>query len=147
MTQYALTVVSESVAANSVETLLQVAAPSGRGVSLIRWGVSFNGVSASEAPVRVELMRMSSAGVSTTLTPRKIDPLKPPATASGLSAFTQEPTVEDLLEVHQVTPFSGLLVMQYAPDERIQIPSGGRLGIRLLAAGAVNATGFMVFDE
>jgi hypothetical protein len=147
MSLFVVNVTGEAVNANTVETLLQVVASSSKSLEVVRWGVSFNGTSASDVPVRVELLRLSSQGTSSAFTPLKLDPASDAPLATARTAHTAEPTVGDVLEPHQVTPYGGLLVMQYAPDERIRVPASGRIGIRCLAPAAVNATAFLVFNE
>ena len=55
-------------------------------------------------------------------------------------------SASDVIEKHYVSPTS-LLVMQYAYDERVSVAANGRLGIRVLAANAVNASAFLIFEE
>lgn len=144
---FSVNVVGEQLAANTAETALQVVAAANKGLEVVRWSVSFNGVSAADAPVRVELLRLSSAGTSSAFTPLKLDPASDAALATARTAHTAEPTVADILETYQVTPYGGLLVMQYAPDERVKVAANGRIGIRCLAPNVVDVTAYMIFSE
>lgn len=144
---FSVNVVGEALTANTVETVLQVAASASKAIEVVRWSVSFNGVSASDAPVRVELLRVTSAGTSSAFTPVKLDPATTPALATARTAHTAEPTVGDIIEPYQVTPYGGLLLVQYAPDERPKVEANGRIGIRCLAAAGVNVTAHLVFAE
>lgn len=146
MSQFTINVDSEALT-TAAETLLQVVAASNKGLSIVRWGISFNGTSASDVPVKVDLVRVTSAGTSSAFTPLKMDPSSDAALATARTSHTAEPTIGDVLERYLVTPYSGLLVMQYAFDERIKVAANGRLGIRCTAGAAVNATAFLVFDE
>lgn len=147
MTQFSINVTEEAAAAGGVETLLQVVASASKSLEIVRWAVSFNGVSPTDVPVRVELRRLSSAGTSSAFVPLKVDPQSDAALASARTAHTAEPTTGDLLEVYSVTPYGGLFVMQYAPDERIKVAASGRLGIRILSTAAVNCSAYLIFNE
>jgi hypothetical protein len=147
MSQFSINVTEEALAAGGSETMLQVVASASKGLEIVRWAVSFNGVSPTDPPVRVELRRLSSAGTSAAFTPLKIDPASDAPIATARTAHTAEPTTADLLEVYSVTPYGGLLVVQYAPDERIKVAASGRLGIRCLSTAAVNCSAYLIFNE
>lgn len=147
MTQFSINVTEEALAAGGTETMLQVVASASKGLEIVRWGVSFNGVSPTDSPVRVEIRRLSSAGTSSAFVPLKIDPTSDAALATARTAHTAEPTTGDLLEVYSVTPYGGLVTMQYAFDERIKVAASGRLGIRCLSAAAVNCSAYLIFNE
>jgi len=147
MTQYSVNVTTEALAAGAVETVLQVVASASKDLEVVRWAVSFNGVSPTDPPALVELRRLGSAGTSSAFTPLKIDPNSVASLATARTSHTAEPTTADLLEAYTVTPYGGLLVMQYAPDERIKVAASGRLGIRVLSTAAVNVTAYLIFNE
>jgi hypothetical protein len=148
---FSVSVAGEALAVGTMETVLQIISASGtkaRSFEVVRWGVSFNGTSASDAPVQVDLYRPTSDGTSSDYVPRALNPSSDPCGATAKTAHTAEPTPGDVLETFYVTPYGGLLVMQYAPDERpIAGPNQIRLGIRCQAAAAVNVRAFMVFAE
>lgn len=150
MAHYSINVTGEAIAASTVETILQVVAGATKPVRLSRWGVSFNGVDVTDQPVRVELLRLTSAGTSSAFTPLKLDPNSEAAIATARTAHTAEPVAGDVLEVHYVSPAGGNLVEVYSagyPDERVIVAPNGRLGIRVLAVDAVNVNAFLIFDE
>jgi len=150
MAHYSINVTGEAIAASTVETVLQVVAGATKPVRLSRWGISFNGVDVTDQPVRVELLRLTSAGTSSAYTPKKLDPNSEASIAQGRTAHTAEPTADDVLEVHYVSPAGGNLVEVYSagyPDERPMVAPNGRLGIRVLAVDAVNVNCFLIFEE
>ena len=144
---FSVNVIGEALNASAVETVIQVVASASKNLEVVRWGVSFNGTSATDSPVRVEFLRLTSGGTSSAFTPVKMDSASDPSLATARTSHTAEPTVSDVLEPYQVTPYGGLLVMQYAPGERIVVPAAGRIGIRCLSVAAVNVTAFIVFSE
>lgn len=147
MSNYAVHVTEEPVASGAVETILQVVSSASKGVEVVRWSVSMNGTNPSDTPVRVQILRVSSAGSSTAFTPLKIDPRDDSALATARTAHTAEPTPGDVLETYLVTPYGGLLYVSYAPDERIFVPTNGRIGIRVLSTTALNVSAHLVFSE
>lgn len=150
MAQYSVTVTGEAVAAATVETILQVVAGASKPLWLSRWGISFNGADVTKTPVRVELLRLTSAGSSSAFTPLRLDPNSEAAMATARTAHTAEPTAGDVLEVHYITPAGGNLIEVYSPgwpDERPKVAVNGRLGIRVLANDAVNVSAFLLFEE
>lgn len=150
MAHYSVNVTAEGVAAATVETLIQVVAGASKPFRLSRWGVSFNGATTTDQPVRVELLRLTSAGTSSALTPFRFDPTGEVSMAQGRTSHTAEPAPSDVLEVHYITPAGGNLVEVYSPgypDERPIVAPNGRIGIRVLAVAAVNANAFLIFEE
>lgn len=147
MSVFTVTVTEEAVAPAAVETIIQAVAGAARGLDLIRWSLSLNGVTPTDAPARVQLCRMMSAGTSTLVTPVKMDAAADAVAATARTAFTAEPTLGDVLETYALTPYGGLIVMDYAPDSRIRVAANNRLGLRVLASAAVNVSAYMVFAE
>lgn len=150
MAHYSVSVADEAVAAATVETLIQVVAGANKPVRIARWGISFNGVTVTDQPVKVELLRLTSAGTSSAFVPKKMDPVSEASVAQGLTSHTAEPVAGDILEIHRVSPAGGNLVEAYSagyPDERPIVAPSGRIGIRVLAQNAVNVTAFIIFDE
>jgi hypothetical protein len=146
MSLYGVNVSGESLAAATTETLIQGVAGA-KKIELVRWGVSFNGVTNTDAPVLVELIRLSSAGTSAAFVPVKLNPSDDAPLMTARTSHTAEPTNGDVLERHYVTPAGGNLVLQYAYDERVSVAAVGRLGIRVQASAIVSAAAFMIFDE
>lgn len=148
MAHYSVNVTGEAIAAGAVETLIRVVAAT-KPVRLSRWGVSFNGADVTKAPVRVELLRLTSAGTSSAFTPLKMDPNSEASLATARSAHTAEPTAGDVLVTLYVTP-TGSYEQVFSPgypDERPIVAPSGRLGIRVLSSDAWNASAFLIFEE
>ena len=150
MTHFSINVTAESVAAATVETILQVVAGATKPVRVSRFGVSFNGVVVTDQPVRVELILMTSDGTSSAFIPRRMDANSEASLATARTSHTAEPAVGDVLVVHYVSPAGGNLVDVFSagyPDERPLVAPSGRIGIRVLAVAAVNVNAFLIFDE
>ena len=144
---YSIRVAGQALALGVAQTLVQVHAPASKRIRVVEWGISFDGVDPAEAPVLLDLMRQASQGTSSTFVPIRWDEAEPAAIGEGRTAFTAEPTTGSVLQSYQVTPNSGLLVMQYMPGREPVVAADGRFGLRALAAAAVNATAYVVFEE
>lgn len=137
----------QAVAAATVETIIQIVAPTNHRVAIKGWGVFFDGVSVTAEPVLVELVRQSTAGTSSANIPvKKDDSIAETLQTTARDAFTAEPTTGDILKRREVHPQQGWYEYFQLGDEVI---CGGadRIGIRVTAPAAVNAIGEIDFEE
>lgn len=147
MAKFSIVVQGEAIAAATVETLLTAKAGSIKQIRITKWGISFAGADSTKTPVRVELLRVTSDGTSSSYTPKKLNPADDAPIASGRTAYTAEPTVTDVIEAYYVSPAGGSIVGVYAPDEVIVVPANIGVGIRVLANDATTVSAFIIFDE
>lgn len=140
----------EFTTGTSKKTVLQILAPTNRRLVVKEWGVSFKGTSNTEAPILVELIRQSTAGLDgDVLTPRKMnsadDETVQTTALSNIDGSTQ-PTDGDVLARKEVHPQGGY-DWQAPFGGEIHVPGGERLGIAVSAGSAVNMTAHFVFEE
>jgi hypothetical protein len=139
----------------AIKTLLQIATPSTTGISVIEWGISFDGVTASAVPGKVELLQTDVAATSgTSLTPTifSID-----TTASlcvgGTGATCFSPSTEGTItatrvfDVQHITPNGGLYVKQYPLGREPFITVSKFLRVRVTFAATVNAYTYIIWEE
>lgn len=149
---YTASIDNNALAAATAETLLELKTTSAVRATLVQWWVEFDGVTASNTPVKLELLRVSGGtpGVTgTTLTPLKFTDFAPAAATTFTHTVTNEQggsSTFEVLEVHRIPPTSGIFV-QYPLGREIQIPVSGHFRIRLTAAQIVNATGGVIWEE
>lgn len=136
-----------ALSAATAKTILQVVAASNHRVKVLGWGVYFDGVSPTEAPVVVDLQRQTSAGTMTSLTPTKNnDSDDETLQTTAQHTATSEPSSGDSLKKIEVHPQTGYEWI--APfGQEVIIKGGGRLGIKCTAPAACNAIGYMLLDE
>ncbi len=140
-------IAEQALVAATAETVLQLVAASNHRVKLLSWGLFFDGVVVTDAPVEVRLMRQTTAGTSAANTPRKYDDsIAETLQTTARDAFTAEPTSGDVLEVFEIHPQQGILVMYPLTQEPI-IGGADRIGIEVTAPQVVNARAFMKFEE
>lgn len=137
-----------ALSAATARTIIQLAAATNTRIALKSFGFFFDGTSSSNEPVRIDLMRQSSAGTASAATPASDMETTPAETiqTSGRTAFTVEPTYGNVLRSYNCHPQAGF-ERSYAMDEEIIVPGGGRLALRLTAPANVNVAGFMCFEE
>lgn len=124
----------------SAKTLIQIVAASNHGVLIDEWSISFQGTSNSASPIRVRVLRQTTAGTMSSLTLVK-DPDDTDETLQTSAQHTAmaEPTASDVLFEEYVHPQAGYTWQ--APFGRvIKIGGGDRLGIEVLAGADVSAT-------
>lgn len=140
----------EALAAATAETLIQLRGATTCRAVILGWGVSFDGVSSTEAPVVVRLLRQTSDGTGTGATEVKWDPDSNAANCAALHSFSStEPSAGDVLEVHEVHPQGGNLVREYPPGREpiIEDATTSRIAIEATAPAAVNAVAFLIWEE
>lgn len=140
-------IAEEALAAATAETLIQLVAASNHRVKVLRWGVFFDGTSVTAEPAQIRLMRQTTSGTSSSLSPVKLDDsIAETLQTTALQDFSVEPTSGDVLESYQVHPQQGFMMVYPLGQEPI-IGGGDRLGIEVTAPAAVNARAFIVFEE
>jgi len=136
-----------ALTAATAKTVLQVIAPTNHRVKILSYGVSFDGTSSSAEPVQVRLIRQTTAGTMTSLTPTKRDnSLSETLLVTAQHTATAEPTAGDLLDAMEVHPQGGYEFICPQGQEFI-IGGGGRVGIECTAPANVNVRAKLVWDE
>lgn len=136
-----------ALTAATTRTVLQVLSASNIPLKVKGWGIYFDGTSTTGEPVQVELLRQTTAGSgSGSVTPVARNDESGTIQATAISGPTSEPTAGNVLDMAEVHPQSGYEVI-YPPGDEIEVPSGGRLGIRATAPANVNARAKIYFEE
>lgn len=131
----------------SAKTLLQLVAATNTRALVNEWSVSFNGVSPSGEPIKVDILRQTTAGTMSALTPVK-DPNLGSETLQTTAQHTStgEPTAGDILHTEYIHPQQGD-TWQARFAEPIVVNGGARLGLRVTAAASVSAVARFRFEE
>jgi hypothetical protein len=131
----------------AAKTLLQIVAASNHRALVKSWGVFGKGVTSTDAPIKVRLLRQSTAGTMSALTPVKCNSADDETLqTTAQHTATAEPTAGDVLATIEVHPQSGY-VEHFPFGSEIVVPGGGRLGIDVLAGATVSMTAFIEFEE
>lgn len=141
---------AEITTGTATETMVQITAPSNHMVRLREISITFKGTNNLGAPIKVELVKQTTAGTASPLTPvvssRHISGT---IQTSAQSVFTVEPTTTDVCRTWLVHPQGGVIYTNPAPHEVLTLPGGERWGLRVVGtiAEAVNCTGYLEFEE
>lgn len=135
-----------ALAAATAKTVLQIVAPANHKLKVLRWGVYFDGINSSAEPVEVRLLRQTTAGTMSALTPTKLGTDAETLQTGAQHSATAEPTAGDVLDMCEVHPQAGYEVILPMGQE-IKIPGGGRLGIECKAPASVNVRAKIVIEE
>lgn len=138
----------EALAAATAETVVQLTGANAVKAKIVEWGVSFDGTSATAEPVRIRVLRQTTAGTASAATEAKWDPDNPTANCTAFHSFTAEPTASDVLADYEVHPQAGIAI-QYPLGREITLDSAtsSRIGIEVTAPAIVNAVAYLVWEE
>ena len=139
--------VEVALAAATAKTVLQVKAPANQRVKIKGWGVFFDGTGVSAEPINVKLVRQSTAGTMTSVTPARCDDSLPETIQStGSVNASAEPTSGEVLQFRNVHPQSGYEHLYGIGDED-KIKGGGYVGIVCDAPAVVNVIPWIKCEE
>lgn len=136
----------EVTSGTSAKTILQAVAASNHRVKIKRWGITCKGVVATDSPVLVRLLRQTTAGTMTALTPKKLGDYTEAVQTTAQHTATGEPTAGDVLAIREVHPQAGYYEILPFGDE-IVIPGGGRVGIEVTAGVSISVVPEIVMEE
>ena len=143
---------SAFAATTGAKTVLNVIAGANQAVSIIEWGVSFDGVTSSAVPATVELCQSTQAGAGTagaTPTIVLVGGRAISAQPTAGSNYTAEPTTLTAIEGFYVSQFMGTFVKQYPlgqePDTDLSGGTVKALAIRVNVSANVNILAYVRF--
>ena len=137
----------EIATGTSAKTMLQLVAASNHRVKVHEWSIAFKGINNAHSPVKVRLLRQSSAGTTSSLTVNKWDSTD--AETLQLTAgenATVEPTADCVLDAQEIHPQTGY-TWQAPFGRELVVPGGTRLGIEVTAANDVTAIATVKGEE
>lgn len=136
----------------SIKTLLQIATPSTTGITVVEWGISFDG-SAAATPIECELVTTSGAATVTSLTPSlytagsNTSLCVGGSTATGYTASGEgTPGTCNYGDVQLIAPTSQYL-KQWPLGREFFVPASSFLRVRVTAGAAVNAYAYIIWQE
>lgn len=140
-------------AAATAKSILSSVAPSGKNFAVTEVSVFFDGVTATEKPVLVELMRSTQvgAGTATAVTLRQVRGVSTyTASTTAVKNFTVEPTVVTPLRRWLIDPYKGAGWQQLPLGREIECYPGGAIVLRMTiptGGAAVNTEAGMEVEE
>jgi hypothetical protein len=147
---------------SAIRTMLQIAAPAAVPMTLVEWGISFDGVTASAIPVKVELFTTTvAATMSTALAATDVTLYSTPLDTTSVSgiqygtttsafatAAVTEGTVANarMMDMQLIAPTTGY-VKQWPLGREPVCPPAKYIRVRVTAAATVNAYIYIVWSE
>lgn len=138
---------SVALAAGTAKTVLSVIAPAQFGVDLISYRISFDGVTAANTPVVIEVVSYTTDGTGTAGTVNQAYGRSITAGFTTKYNYSAEPTVPTSLDTFRITPNGGTIVYDYPRDRTPDCAVSNLIGLRLTAAQIVNVTATMTFER
>jgi len=137
----------EVATATTQKTMVQIIAPANQRLLVHEISISFDGTSNTAEPIRVQVVRQTSAGTATTLTLVKWnDDDTETIQTTATNNATVEPTSTDVVMQEQVHPQGGFN-WQAQYGKAIVVPGGGRLAIAVKSGAVVNGAVRMLVEE
>lgn len=131
----------------SLTTLLQIVPASNQRVLVKELSISFKGTSNTASPVLVEILRQTTAGTMSSLTPGKWNSSDSETLqTTAQHTASAEPTASTVLLAEEVHPQTGY-TWQAPFGGDIPIPGGARLGVRATAGAAVTVVVRAICEE
>jgi hypothetical protein len=141
---------SVALSAATAKTVLMIIAPATFGIDLRSIDLAFDGVTAANTPVLVELVSSTQAGAGTTGSTPTVTQGYGRAITAGFTAgagYSVEPTVLTVLDAWTLSPNGGLVIRDWPLGEGYDQDVSKGLGLRLTAPQTVNARCTMKFER
>lgn len=135
-----------ALAAATAKTLVQIVAPTNQRMIVKSFGIAFDGTSSTAEPVKWRVLRQTTAGTMSSLTPVKLSAGSETVQSTAQHTATAEPTAGDVLDSGECHP-QGFYEKVVPTDQKWEVPGGTRLGIECVAPAVVNARAKIHFEE
>lgn len=140
---------SVALVAATAKTVLQVGAPANQRVKVLGIKLTADGVTSSAVPISVRILRQTTAGTMTSVTPVPVEKDLSGITiqSTGAKNASAEPTASDVLDTFFVPAFMGAYEVFYPFGQELIVQNGKYLGIECTAPANVNVQGMLTFEE
>lgn len=144
--QYIVTAGPTALAAATAKTVIELSSGANIPPEWVAFDVTFDGVTASAVPVRLDICSYTASGTGTAFTPKRYGQALGTALTGAKINDTVEPAGATVLASFYIPPTSGLSYQWPLGRELFQATSTW-MGIRLTAPAAVNAIVNLTFEE
>ena len=136
-----------ALSAGVAKSVLSVIAPAQFGVDLVGYRLGFDGVTAANTPVVIEIVTFTTDGTGTSGTVNQAYGRSITAGFTTKYNYTVEPTTVTAVDTYRLTPNGGAIVYDYPRDRTPDCAVSNLIAIRLTAAQIVNVTATMIFER
>jgi len=136
-----------ALSAGVAKTVLSVIAPAQFGVDLVGYRLGFDGVTAANTPVVIEVVSFTTDGTGSAGTVAQAYGRAITAGFTTKYNYSIEPTTVTLIDTFRLTPNGGAIVYDYPRDRTPDTAVSNLMALRLTAAQTVNVTATMIFER
>jgi hypothetical protein len=136
-----------SLSAATAKTVLSVIAPAQFGVDLIGYEVGFEGVTAADEPVLIELVSFTTDGTGTSGTVVQNYGRSITAGFTTKYNYSAEPTTATVLKSFPLTPNGGLIIYDFPLGQSPDTAVSNLIGLRCTAPDAVSVRATLKFER
>jgi hypothetical protein len=144
--QYVISTGAVALSAATAKTVIEASTTANVPNEWVAVDITFDGVTASAVPVRVDFCTYAATGTGTAYTPKKLGQAVGTAQTTSKINDTVEPTTPVILFSWYIPPTSGVMYQWPLGRELFHTVSTVQ-GIRLTAPAAVNAIVNLTFEE
>ena len=146
---YTVTTGSVALTATTAKTVAEITTPSTVTNDWVGIEASFDGATATNVPVKVELVSYTGASTGTSFTPLKANGAAQNVASASTAKYndTVEPTGPTVRRTWFVPPTSGVIVQLPLGREIASMPVSSIYGLRFTAPNNVNVAVNIDFEE
>lgn len=145
-TQYSVSTGSTALTAATAKTIIEGSSTANVPPEWIAVDISFDGVTATATPVRVDFCTYSATGTGTTYTPKRLGQAVGTAASTWKINDTGEPSTPTILFSWFIPPTSGIFY-QWPLGRELFHPVSTVQGIRCTAPAGVNVICNLLIEE
>lgn len=132
-----------ALAVSTAKTVLSVIAPAQFGIDLKKFRVGFDGVTASNVPVLIELVVFTTDGTGTGGTVNQVYGRAITAGFTSKYNYSVEPTTAVVVDRWTLTPNGGTVIIDFPQDSTPDCDVSKLFGLRATAGAIVNVNATM----
>lgn len=144
--QYVITAGPTALAAATAKTMIEVSTSANVPAEWVSVDITFDGVTASAVPVRVDFCTYAATGTGTAYTPKRLGQAVGTSQSTVKINDTVEPSTPTVLFSWYIPPTSGVMY-QWPLGRELFHNVGTVQGIRLTAPAAVNVVANLTVEE
>jgi hypothetical protein len=137
-----------SLVAATAKTILSIINGSTRRSRVLEIQLGGFSIVQTDTPMLIELVRFTTDGTGTSVTPVARDTGNPASIATAKYGYSVEPTTATVLWTTRLSPIGGTLVIPISPDRFPVNPISNLIALRLTCAQAQSGVrGALCFEE
>lgn len=146
--RYVVPVSAMALVAATAKGAFELATPSTVDkVCIVEWVITYDGANAANVPVLSEWIQTTATGTGTAFTPLKLGGTAVASVTTAKTAITTIGSTPTLYFPLYIPPTSGFGLQAPLGREPIEMMASQFWTLRLTAPAAVNASGYVVFEE